>query len=422
MECGVSNTHKRLLEAHRLWHQCLNDYFDPEGFRVNLNATIQSLRNLTFALQAEKEKINGFDEWYKPWQDRMKIDPVMKWLNDARVRIVHQKDLETKSMAKVLIHGYYDLAEISLLVSPFLSSSVIAQSVKEDLVTKLSIPADQLTECIAVVERRWSANELPDWELLDALSYIFIFLSELVLDAHGQIGTSIHNCSVKDTLHILTPEEVASGRYLCMSLGQSYRTKQILLSDFSSTRILLKEINISEEGINSAKKRYMTKSSAIHKISPNMDHLSYVETLNEIALQILKKDKYHRSLFFMYIPDEGWKMHAAEPMNKSDKFMIMSALAQQIKKTKANCLIDIHEAWITSDIEALKQGIPVKETKNKKEVLKVTLVTSEGYSRTYTTIFKRGVLGNILLEETIVDELPPGNYLQPIIRIWKETR
>lgn len=32
MKCLIPNTHKRLLEAHRLWHQTLDNYFDPEGF------------------------------------------------------------------------------------------------------------------------------------------------------------------------------------------------------------------------------------------------------------------------------------------------------------------------------------------------------------------------------------------------------
>ncbi len=77
-KCKIENTHKRLLESHRLWHQTLDNYFDPEAFRVYLNATIQALRNLTFALQNEKSEITGFDEWYTKWQDKMKKDSVMK--------------------------------------------------------------------------------------------------------------------------------------------------------------------------------------------------------------------------------------------------------------------------------------------------------------------------------------------------------
>lgn len=88
--CNVVQSHKRILEAHRLWHQAFNCYFDPEGFRTNINATIQALRNVTFALQNEKHKIPDFGTWYAEWQTRLKDDPMMRWLCDARTEIVHK--------------------------------------------------------------------------------------------------------------------------------------------------------------------------------------------------------------------------------------------------------------------------------------------------------------------------------------------
>ncbi|NLD48310.1 MAG: hypothetical protein GX660_14140, partial [Clostridiaceae bacterium] len=109
VRCLICNTHKRLTEAHRLWHQAFENYFNPEGFRVNLNATIQALRNLTFALQSEKTVIPNFDDWYLNWQEKMKHDNILKWLNDSRVTIVHQRDLETKSVARVAIFNYSEL-------------------------------------------------------------------------------------------------------------------------------------------------------------------------------------------------------------------------------------------------------------------------------------------------------------------------
>jgi hypothetical protein len=109
MKCLIPNTHKRLLEAHRLWHQTLDNYFDPEGFRVNLNATIQSLRNLTFALQYEKKVFKNFDDWYNNWQDKMKNDELMSWLNNSRRKIVHMEDLKTKSIARVTIYHYSEI-------------------------------------------------------------------------------------------------------------------------------------------------------------------------------------------------------------------------------------------------------------------------------------------------------------------------
>lgn len=236
--CHIPNTHKRLLEAHRLWHQCLSNYFDPEGFRTNLNATIQSLRNLTFALQAEQKGIPEFDEWYPTWQERIKADKVMKWLNDARVEIVHRKDLETKSIAVVKVHGYYDIAELILNVYPFLSSEAITKYAKEKILENSNqLQASIIEECVATVERKWVVDSLPNWELLDAVRHCFVLLCELVNDAHNRCGASALSCPIIDTLHPLSKDELSSGAYTCMQIAQNVRTSQILLSDFSAIRI-----------------------------------------------------------------------------------------------------------------------------------------------------------------------------------------
>ena len=61
--CPIPTTHRRLRDAHTLWHQALEHYHDPETFRANLNAAIEALRNTTFAVQKEKAAFRDFDEW-----------------------------------------------------------------------------------------------------------------------------------------------------------------------------------------------------------------------------------------------------------------------------------------------------------------------------------------------------------------------
>ena len=99
--CPLPEPHQRLLDAHRLWHQCESNYTSPDGFRVNLNATIEALRNTTFVLQKNKAKIPNFDAWYIKWQDHLRKDQVMRWLVNARNRVVKQGDLDTLSTARV---------------------------------------------------------------------------------------------------------------------------------------------------------------------------------------------------------------------------------------------------------------------------------------------------------------------------------
>ena len=63
--CPLPKTHRRLVEAHLLWHQTLAQYQQPELFQANLNATIQALRNITFILQSEKHSFDQFEGWYE---------------------------------------------------------------------------------------------------------------------------------------------------------------------------------------------------------------------------------------------------------------------------------------------------------------------------------------------------------------------
>lgn len=419
--CHIPNTHKRLLEAHRLWHQCLSNYFDPEGFRTNLNATIQSLRNLTFALQAEQKGIPEFDEWYPTWQERIKADKVMKWLNDARVEIVHRRDLETKSIAVVKVHGYYDIAELTLNVYPFLSSEAITKYTKEKILENSNqLQANIIEECVAVVERKWVVDDLPDWELLNAVRHCFILLCKLVNDAHNRCGAPVLSCQIIDTLHPLSEDELSSGAYTCMQFAQNVRTSQILLSDFSTVRIKKMKLKPDEKLMMKSAKRYSLGASVFKKLDPDQDFLSYAANINNVALEVLKKDKYHRSIFFMHVPNQGWQLYSTDTADKTEKFIIMSTLAEQVKVSRADCIITINEAWISNDLEAIKQGIPVVETMDRKEALQVTLASSNGIRKVFTTLFRRSVLGKIILEETIITEDDVLNYLQPIFKVWNE--
>jgi hypothetical protein len=65
--CPIQDTHSRLHQAHRLWHQVQQEYGDPDGFCTNLNALVQALRSVTFILQKEKRIIPEFDSWYEGW-------------------------------------------------------------------------------------------------------------------------------------------------------------------------------------------------------------------------------------------------------------------------------------------------------------------------------------------------------------------
>src|SRR5690349_13674670 len=93
----------RLEDSHRQWHQAEDEYFDPSGFRIALNGCIQTLRSVTFVLQKQKNKIDGFETWYQDWQKKLNADEVLKWSVQARNRIVKEGDLELHSILRVSV-------------------------------------------------------------------------------------------------------------------------------------------------------------------------------------------------------------------------------------------------------------------------------------------------------------------------------
>src|ERR1039458_683603 len=95
--CPIAPAERRLQDAAAFWKQAYDAYFNPNKFRIGLQAAIQALRSVTFVLQAQKNSIAGFEVWYGPQQEAMRNDPKMRWLVEARNFIEKQGDLSTRS-------------------------------------------------------------------------------------------------------------------------------------------------------------------------------------------------------------------------------------------------------------------------------------------------------------------------------------
>ena len=107
--CPLSAVDRRLEDVHRQWHEAERGYFDPESFRVSIQTAIQTLRTVTFIVQSNKRLFINFDPWYQLWQDRLRADPLMSWMVDARNRIEKQGDLDAHSFVRAeIMASYYE--------------------------------------------------------------------------------------------------------------------------------------------------------------------------------------------------------------------------------------------------------------------------------------------------------------------------
>lgn len=419
MECKIKNTHKRLLESHRLWHQALDNYFDPEAFRVNLNATIQALRNLTFALQNEKCVFDDFDIWYSKWQNNMKKDSILKWLNSARVEIVHKKDIERISIARVTIFGYLDIFKADIKLPIDIPKSMIAQYLFDyKYINEVMITQDYVLK----VERRWIVTEIPDYEILDALAYCYGFMYNLVKDAHEIIETSINKCTIHDTLH--REQKVLYndlGIPNCMELSNSLRTKNLSLKSLDSKEFKEYVVEYNDEIMKKVIKKYKVNKELLNFGAKKQDIREFAISTLDIAKIVLSKDGYHTPIFFLMNEDDDMKLHQLKiPENKSDKFIMMQYIAEKVKLYKSDGVVFLFESWITPDIESYMKGIPTEEHSEKIECLITYVATKKGLKTSFISTFTRNRFGKIKFEETIEIKLEGEGVLSPIYKVWSE--
>src|SRR5580658_9308501 len=168
--CPIAKVHRRMEQAHELWHDAEEHYFDPKSFPTYLNSCIQSLLSVTWLLQKYKDGIPRFDAWYSGWQERMRGDRIMRWLVEARNRVEKEGDLDGQSSAVIrFVDSYLEAPSAQITVAPWLTSEEIA----ERLYDELGPPPEFAKDASLVVERRWVENELPDYEVLGALSHCY---------------------------------------------------------------------------------------------------------------------------------------------------------------------------------------------------------------------------------------------------------
>jgi hypothetical protein len=225
--CPIPSTHSRLQQAHRLWHQAADSYTDPSGFRANLNSTLESLRSVTWVLQKEHQAVEGFKEWYESWQERMRNDPIMRWLVEARNKVIKQGELEARSTARATIRSYDDHAILELEVSPIAETQMIAADIATN---RLSLLPPQLkSSAFLTVERRWVVEDLPDHEVLEALSHCYGVLSQIVAEAHERANARFVVCDAS-TGEVNIPTKHLGGKLPCMVLDRDHRTVLVSLA------------------------------------------------------------------------------------------------------------------------------------------------------------------------------------------------
>jgi hypothetical protein len=416
--CPIPTTHKRLSDAHRLWHQALDSYDDPDGFRANLNSAVQIFRSVTNMLQKEKRNVPGFPEWYGEWQERMRADDVMRWVDAARTRVFHQGDLETYSTARVRVR--YEWASAKVLsdedVSPFTDTETLARGLAEGFAqgfaeTFGSGPPEHL---LLEVERRWVDRGLPDWELLGALAHAYAMLSRIVGEAHARAGRQYVTADYTHGEPDVVDLKHLGGRLPCMVTAPERRTATIKLH----TGELVEAQYVPLAPYDPARGDEAAEKYGLKAIdrAASTDPFDLADMYMQIARRALLVDGHVVPITFLFGPNGGRSIvHPAE--DRAEKFLNWDRIAAEVEASGSTALVTIAEAWFYrlpgSELEAMIQR-PRRE-----EQVSVLAASKDGRYRMWSMFFERSPAGRILPGPIEVMDLEePPNFLLAVADKW----
>jgi hypothetical protein len=332
--CPFAKAEKRLTDSVVFWNQAADAYQNPIGFVRHIQTAIQTLRSVTWVLQSGKEKLPGFDDWYKAWQDKMRNDRVMRWVVDMRNKIEKVGDIEPGSKLRLTFcQDWLADDESEVEFSPAFTADEAAH-----LFATMVGPSSRKEEALIRFRREWRHQTLVDFELLDALIQSYQFLVRLLLDAHGFFGNAetekcqwFHEHTAKNIL----PEEM-SDRSLKSSSW--YR-----LIDKTIAQLKIRKSSMTrEEAEASYRSHYGDHGEPARPKGDNLaENCAFWMTL---AKRLLSVDRYLIPTFLIECND-FWIPIMAQPRDRADKHVIVREVADVIFAHQANAVTFITEAW-----------------------------------------------------------------------------
>jgi hypothetical protein len=413
--CPIRDTHTRLHRSHTLWHQAQRDYSSPDDFCTNLNATIQALRTVTWILKKEQNAVPDFAAWYADWEERMKGDPLMRWLVEARNRIEKQGDLKTYSSARVSVLASWDepYPIVEAEVDALLSTKEIAGKLPE-----FELPPAVRSEDVLLKERRWVARDRPDHELLDALAHCYGVLASLVADAHLRCGFVMRTFKAESHEPKPVRTEHLEGRLPCMVA--TARARSVLVHLPTGRFVTPSQILVRPDPrrMEEAAKRYGHSEAGGPERQPGDDVITHSAWWFEGAKRVLAKDGYHHTTVLLETP-EGAQVNALAETDCAGLYVLMQQIADEVERTGAVGLIHIAEFWRAASAD-LKPGQRPSESANRREVLQVIAATADGRVKVHWVEFRKNEEGQIEFGEDGVNDNPEAVFLEPVRRVWKQ--
>lgn len=371
--CPLSSVDRRLDDVHHHWHEAERGYFDPERFRIGIQATIQTLRTVTFILQSNKRLFENFDAWYTPWQDRFRSDALMRWMIDARNKIEKVGDLETHSQVRAeIIASYYEEGpRLEVPAELFQDPSSLLKSIASP-----ALMQHVMANGVLRIQRRWVENTLPGYELLEATAIAFGKISELVHDAHRALGLEEPKTAINEVEAI--GRRSRGGRLPCMIGHADLRHADFWIATGQRLDLERTDVEFDREHAMKVASRYGLEPKAV--VASTSDAEGTLHSLFGTARKMFEVDGHHETIAFLLLGERPIKVVDLRVQNHGEKYVVMRSLANDVTKLGADGVIMVAEVW-SAAFDPTNPYRRAVDATDKREFLTATLVTKVGEPR-----------------------------------------
>jgi len=420
--CPILTTHKRLNHALSIFNDINKSYQNPEKFTSDLNNLIQTLRNITFILQAEKEKIKNFDTWYKPIQDMMKKNDAMKWLHNSRTHIVHRGDLEKESYITIRVVDHFNKEILTEKFNPFLTTEQAIKFFRKTI--KLKFPKTLKEDIVVEAERKWVVSFFPNAEIIDVLIYCFSVLTDVVELTHNIFNDSILTCAEnnffdkKEDFMIVLRNRLKKTRTtrICYDDG-----KIITSYKFAIERSKIFKNNSKAELKRKVEQKYGDISELKKLMKPISEEIPFcfLKYHLEMSKRFLLTDGGVLPICFFYfskINPPG--MLSFDTKDPSARFGMAESIADMAEETKCKSIIFISEVWTGKFPKNDKDYIPARLQKNKKEAVEIVAITPDKMKTIHLPFYRKN--GKIVLEKEAYDISQEWPFFNKLKKVWEK--
>jgi hypothetical protein len=409
--CPLAVVDRRLAQVHQHWHEAERAYFDPDGFLVAIQTAIQTLRTVTFILQSNKRLFSNFDDWYDPWQDKLRADPLMRWMVDARNKIEKQGDLEMHSFVRAeIMASYYDDGPREDVPAELFQSPA-------ELISRISSNAYRMhafKDGILRLQRRWVENTLPDYELLDAVGIAYGKLAELLDDAHMQLDLPAPSTMVGEVDHT-EGRAARDGRLPCMIGHSDIRSHNIWLATGQALELEQKQVKFDRDTAEKAAKKYTIDPKEIAPPTISAPE-GLLDSLFATGRKMITAAGYHDTIAFLLHGRRPIKIVQLALQEHGEKYLVFRNLANEVTRCGADGVILIGEIWMAA-FDSSQPYRRAADTPEKAEYLSATLVTKTGDPMQLQAKISR-VDGVLSLGETKMVQDQAPIMFSPIYAAW----